>query len=302
MLTSISYIFLSTLILSLSFNVYLSYTLLLLSIVLCFITTKRSVAYLVILITCFVALFELVINFYAILYILLFFLITYLYFQDKKAIPFLKWVYFIIINIVIISSYLHIIPGFHNKLVIDKLIISKSSTPFSMYLNFDKVIIALILFINSNLFNQEKKDINSNTIAKISTVSFSFCLFFIALGGIFHLIHFDFKLPNILPIWIINNLFFVCFSEEVVFRGFLQRFFKNYLDNKEKKIPYLYIILPSLLFGIAHFKGGLLYVIFVSFIGALYGYVYDRTNKISYTAIIHFLFNLVHIILFTYPI
>lgn len=60
-------------------------------------------------------------------------------------------------------------------------------------------------------------------------------------------------------------------------------------------------MLSSLLFGLAHFKAGLAYMIFASIAGAFYGLTYQKTRRILCSILVHFGVNLIHLIFFTYP-
>ncbi|HJD61852.1 MAG TPA: CPBP family intramembrane metalloprotease [Rickettsia endosymbiont of Columbicola hoogstraali] len=95
----------------------------------------------------------------------------------------------------------------------------------------------------------------------------------------------------------INNFFFVCFSEEVFFRGFIQRTLQNLLPKQQM----LAVIITTLIFGAMHYRGGLTYIALSSIGGFFNGYTYYKTNRILCTRIVHFALNLFHILLFTYP-
>lgn len=86
-------------------------------------------------------------------------------------------------------------------------------------------------------------------------------------------------------------------AEEVFFRGFLQRTLQNLLSNRQ----ILAIIIASLIFGVAHFQGELIYISLSTICGFFYGYAYYKTGKILCSMIVHFGLNLFHILLFTYP-
>jgi hypothetical protein len=56
------------------------------------------------------------------------------------------------------------------------------------------------------------------------------------------------------------------------------------------------------IFGIDHaIKGGPVYGALAILVGLFYGIVYDQTGRIQYAWAAHYLFNLLHLILFTYP-
>ena len=187
-----------------------------------------------------------------------------------------------------------------NSLVIDKERLSPLSCPFSMYLNFDKTIAALVIYITSGLSILEKP-VDKKSIL-YTTLYLSVCAGLVSILGILTgYIKFEPKLPDILPIWVLNNLLFVCMAEEVIFRGFVQTHLKKFL-NEKTNFRTLHITITSLIFGLAHFKGGVLYVILASICGWFYGYAYERTNRILCAMLVHFGLNLIHLTLFTYPV
>jgi membrane protease YdiL (CAAX protease family) len=188
------------------------------------------------------------------------------------------------------------VPGFFNILAIDKVQLSELSVPFTMYLNFDKVIPALIIFSLSDLYILEKQE-SSGTV-KYTLLSLLLCIMIImALSLISGYVLFEPKIPSILPIWAINNFFLVCMAEEVFFRGFLQRTLQNLLPKQQ----ILAVIMGSIIHGLAHFRGGLIYIALTTICSFFPGYTYYKTNKILCSMIVHFGLNLFHILLFTYP-
>lgn len=251
-------------------------------------------------ITIISALLHGIINLESLLAILLLFGLSYTYFSYGNLSRLLKTILFLIIILLITGFLIHIIPGFANSLVIDKERLSPLSCPFSMYLNFDKTIAALVIYITSGLSILEKP-VDKKSIL-YTTFYLSLCAGFVSILGISTgYIKFEPKLPDILPIWVLNNLLFVCMAEEVIFRGFVQTHLKKFF-NKKINFQTLHITITSLIFGLAHFKGGVLYVILASICGWFYGYAYERTNRILCAMLVHFGLNLIHLTLFTYPV
>jgi membrane protease YdiL (CAAX protease family) len=84
-------------------------------------------------------------------------------------------------------------------------------------------------------------------------------------------IQWDVKWPGITGIWGLNNLFFVCFPEEVFFRGFLQTQIKAQIPTKWHYY-FSHIALSSVFFGIDHaVKGGIAYGFLTLIAGGFYG-------------------------------
>ncbi|KIJ89145.1 CPBP family intramembrane glutamic endopeptidase [Rickettsia asembonensis] len=259
-----------------------------------FCRDKRP-AYLGIGVTILAALYQGVINIIGVGALSIFTAITYAYFnlQLNKV---LKTSLFILISLCFILFAFHKVPGFFNILAINKIQLSELSIPFSMYLNFDKIMPALIIFSVSDLYILEKQE-HTNAI-RYTSLSLLLCIVIImVLSLISGYVLFEPKIPSILPIWAINNFFFVCIAEETFFRGFLQRTLQNLLPNRQ----ILAVIIASLIFGVAHFQGGLIYIALSTICGFFYGYTYYKTSKILCSMIVHFGLNLCHLLLFTYP-
>jgi uncharacterized protein len=277
----------------------LTYIFLALTVIIGFFTKNKNFFNLCIIITSLIALTQGIISLAGAGSLLFFSIICYSYFNVQNLSVFVRLILFSLILIAAAGFAFHIMPGFYNILAIDRVSLSDLSTPFSMYLNFDKVMVAIILYSFSGLYSQEKS-INKQDISQI-LISLIVCISIIfILSYLFGYIKFDPKLPSILGIWVLNNLLFVCMAEEVIFRGFIQKKLKSLLMQKTN-LSYLHIIITALIFGLVHFKGGVLYIILAAISGLIYGYIYDKTNKISCALIVHFGLNLAHLIFFTYP-
>ncbi|MFQ5923913.1 MAG: lysostaphin resistance A-like protein, partial [Anaerolineales bacterium] len=110
----------------------------------------------------------------------------------------------------------------------------------------------------------------------------------------------DVKLPDITLIWALKNLLFTCMAEEALFRGFIQKEVTTLLSGLRWGRT-AGLLLASALFGLAHFLGGVKYVLLASLAGVFYGLVYLKTNRIEASILFHFGLNLVHFLAFSYP-
>ena len=186
---------------------------------------------------------------------------------------------------------LHQIPGFDNLLVLEKTLTGSDSIPFTMYLNLDKPLIAFGLLLLAPAMLWQKTYANRQQLAIIFGLFLT--LPFIAWGvGI---VQPEFSLPNWIWVFVINNLIFTCVAEECLFRGYIQR------GLCQRFSPTVGITVASLLFGMAHFAGGALFILVATLAGLLYGLTYFWTGKLAFAVLIHFAFNLVHLMFFTYP-
>lgn len=272
----------------------IEYILLLFTSISCFLN-KKNVSIFLLLCSVVAAYIFSTIDGYGLSAIIGFYAITHVYFQQDIASKVTKTILLLIILATVILLAFHLLPGFSNALVIDRLTISSLSIPFSMYLNFDKTIAGIILFMNSRLYNNEKlPDVKSIIIS--SKLLFLCSAILMTTGMLSGYIKHDFKIPGILLLWCINNLFFVCLSEEVIFRGIIQSKLEQSSSSK-----YLPLVLASLIFGLVHFKGGFAYILLASIAGGCYGLTYQKTRRILCAMLVHFGLNLIHLIFFTYP-
>ncbi|WP_412708415.1 CPBP family intramembrane glutamic endopeptidase [Candidatus Rickettsia kedanie] len=165
-----------------------------------------------------------------------------------------------------------------------------------MYLNFDKIIPALIIFSVSDLYILEKQE-HTNAI-RYTSLSLLLCIAIImVLSLISGYALFEAKIPSILPILAINNFFFVCMAEEVFFLGcFTKNITKSFTETADFSCYYSIFNI-----WIVHFQGGLIYIALSTICWFFYGYAYYKTGKILCSMIVHFGLNLCHLLLFTYP-
>lgn len=193
----------------------------------------------------------------------------------------------------------HIFPGFHNLKVIDAVQVSEDGIPFTLHLNFDKTLVGV--FILGQLHTLVRTRTQWMDLMKQILARAPFIILTIAvLSVLLHFVRWDPKVPEILPIWAVTNLLFVCIAEEGFFRGFLQKYWGE-LWQDLRYGQAMALTFASVLFGVAHFAGGMSYVILASIAGLGYGWMYQVTGRIEASIITHFLLNLFHILLLTYP-
>ncbi|WP_235859647.1 CPBP family intramembrane glutamic endopeptidase [Photobacterium aquimaris] len=198
----------------------------------------------------------------------------------------------------IIGLVLHLYPGINNLLVLDQVNSGPLSRPFTLYFNLDKpmLIFALLLLVpnivSNNQYNWRSFSLSRSQISIIGGGLITLPLFAWAL----QLVRPELTLPSWWWIFAMNNLIFTCVAEEVLFRGYIQGFLCK------KLTPSIAIIIASVLFGLAHFSGGPLFIIIATLAGILYGLSYYWTRKITIAIVVHFAFNLLHLVFFTYPL
>ena len=193
----------------------------------------------------------------------------------------------------------HLIPGFNNWKIADNVSLTETSLPYSMYLNMDKTLVGLaILSLGFPLVKSLKEW--SSVLRSILPIFLVGLIVLASVSQISGYTHWDFKFPNLFFVWALINLIFTCVSEEAFFRGFLQKnLFKILRGYKYGNI--LSLITVSILFGLAHFAGGFKYVILSAIAGIVYGYAYQKTERIEASILCHFGVNTFHFIFLTYP-
>jgi len=102
--------------------------------------------------------------------------------------------------------------------------------------------------------------------------------------------------PEWLGAFMLANLFFVSLAEEALFRGYIQQRLSQLLGNKQA------LLIAAALFGLAHFAGGLLLVFFAFLTGIIYGLAWLWSGRLWVSTLVHFAFNLLHLLFFTYPV
>lgn len=196
--------------------------------------------------------------------------------------------------------YLHMIPGFYNLCLVNKVRLCADCVPYSLYLNTNKILIGTLLLAYSyHHFNRQFEEWKQSFQNILVPLCFVVCILLMG-AAIFDYVKVEFKLPSMLIPWVIVNLLFACVAEEAFFRGFIQKEL-SHTFHSIKGGSWIALGIASVLFGCAHYQGGIIYVILATLAGMGYGFVYQRNGKIESSIFLHFLVNLVHFIGFSYP-
>ncbi|KQZ27650.1 CPBP family intramembrane glutamic endopeptidase [Duganella sp. Root1480D1] len=187
----------------------------------------------------------------------------------------------------------HAVPGYDNPLLLKDVRLSASSAPYTLYANFDKGVVGLVLLVffcqRASSWLDLAKALRSQALAFAGLL----CAV-LGVGWAIGFVHPDFKLSPFLPLFAVINLLFVCVAEEAFFRGVIQGQLARFGDA-------LAVAVAGLLFGAAHLAGGWQIAVLASVAGLGYALLYARTRRIEVPIAVHFLLNLVHFIAFTYP-
>lgn len=209
--------------------------------------------------------------------------------QKTKPVYYLGWS---VVIIWCVMLFVHVIPGFNNLQVLDKVTAGPLSAPFSMYLNLDKplALFALFLAYPFLLGGEAKGRVKPALLVMILLLSL------LPIAAMLGALKPELSLPSWWWLFALNNLILTCVAEEALFRGFVQQSFSRRFDWR------LGLVIASILFGLAHFAGGPLLIVFATLAGLGYGLVFHFTGRLWCAVLAHFLFNFCHLVFFTYPI
>ncbi|MDX7924029.1 CPBP family intramembrane glutamic endopeptidase [Aeromonas media] len=187
---------------------------------------------------------------------------------------------------------LHLVPGFDNLKVLDRVQAGPASVPFTLYLNLDKPLIFFGLLLAWPALLGPGGAIRWRPLALLILPLAALLITAWQLGALKP----EVGLPHWWWLFAFNNLLFTCVAEEALFRGLIQQ------GVASRSKPWLGLLVASLLFGAAHLAGGPLLVLFAALAGACYGLAFLLSGRLGVAIAIHFLFNFAHLALFTYPL
>lgn len=202
-------------------------------------------------------------------------------------------------GVLALALAMHKLPGFHNPILIDKVVLSQGAAPFTQYANFDKGAVGLILLalLCQRVTSWAELAGVLRRTAPVLALTLLATLGFAVAAGV---VGIDIKLTRQAITFVTINLAFTVVAEEAFFRGFLQARLAKALA-RFRWGAWLAVAVSALLFGAAHLGGGLLYGILATIAGLGYAWAYQRTQRIEAAIVVHIALNTVHFIAFTYP-
>lgn len=193
----------------------------------------------------------------------------------------------------------HLAPGFNNIKVFDGIQLSAEAYPYVMYFNTDKTIVGVLILMLLHpiikKFNQWPAVFKDTLPIAMLTVSAM-----IILGLMSGFVSYSPKWPSELLLWAPTNLLLVCVCEEALYRGFVQKQLTHAFGNFRWGVA-ISLVIASILFGLSHFRGGPMYMMFCAMAGLTFGWAYHKTQRIEASILAHFSLNFVHFCLFSYP-
>lgn len=188
---------------------------------------------------------------------------------------------------------LHWLPGFNNLRILNAVQAGPHSIAFTLYYNFDKALVpfVLLLALPGLFYRRPDKRVSSLHWLLLALSVPLLLLVALAAGGL--------RIEPHYPAWFwqfaLANLFFVSLAEEALFRGYLQQRLMTFLK------PWAALLVTAVIFGLMHYAGGGLMVIFASLAGVIYGLAWLWSGRVWVATLFHFALNILHLLLFTYP-
>ncbi|SDA40789.1 hypothetical protein SAMN03159443_00386 [Pseudomonas sp. NFACC15-1] len=215
----------------------------------------------------------------------------------QREMPLGRFLGHVLFLVMALALAMHWMPGFFNGRAIPAQRLTDDAARFAMYLNQDKPLIGFWLLLACPWI-VGRRSLRLSVQATALGLALSAVL---ALGGamLLGMIHWAPKWPDHAWMWVLNNLLLVTLVEEALFRGYIQgglsRRFKHLRQGDN-----LALLLASLLFGLVHAGAGWQWVLLSGLAGVGYGLAY-RFGGLGAAIATHFLLNLLHFALFTYP-
>ncbi|WP_108125091.1 CPBP family intramembrane glutamic endopeptidase [Saccharospirillum mangrovi] len=194
------------------------------------------------------------------------------------------------------ALFAHAVPGYQGLVVVADTALKANSLPSSLYVNYDKVLVAwsLLAFVplfKTSLYARPLRWSFATVPALVIAIAVP-----LALAWQHGLIDWQPGLSAVFWIFAGTNLLNTCIAEELLFRGVLQ-------GRLQRKLgPWPALVLAAALFGLAHIAGGWSYVAVVTLAGLGYGLAYLWTGHLIASVATHWALNLAHFALFTYPL
>jgi len=213
-----------------------------------------------------------------------------------------RFVLVVITFVISLGLLVHKFPGFDNIPILQKVQISPGAYPFNLWLNFDKPFVGLFVLALGFPLVATLRDF-SKLMRSAIPLALGGIAIMIVLALYFGQVRFDPKLPKIFWFFAIENLIFVSIIEEAFWRGFVQKEFFRWFGEKGIVASTASVLITALLFTALHYfwVPSLPFLLLVFVASVIYGSIYQFTRALEASILCHWLFNITHFLLFTYP-
>lgn len=193
--------------------------------------------------------------------------------------------------------FLHLLPGFHNPRVIAPAPLTPDATPYDMYLNMDKPLVAfwVVLAMTPAMAAASARATLSAALSACAAAVLACLGCALALG----VVGWAPKWPASGWIWLLNNALLVTLAEEALFRGYVQQRLSE-IWSRRAWGAWAALAAAAALFGLAHYAGGWQWMLLAGLAGAAYGAAY-KYGGLGAAVLAHLGLNAAHFGLFTYP-
>ncbi|RRZ89920.1 CPBP family intramembrane glutamic endopeptidase [Erwinia sp. 198] len=192
-----------------------------------------------------------------------------------------------------VALMLHLVPGFNNLRIVSGVQVGPESAPFTFYYNFDKALIPFVLLgCLPTLLKRPAAPPANRLWWLVLLLSMPTLLLIATLAGGLRV---ELHHPAWLGAFMLANLFFVALAEETLFRGYVQQRLSQGLGNVWA------LLITAVLFGLAHVAGGPMLAFFAALTGVIYGLAWLWSGRVWVSTLVHFAFNLLQLLFFTYP-
>jgi hypothetical protein len=192
------------------------------------------------------------------------------------------------------GCFLHVVPGFDNPVLRDRVMVSPDGLPYTQYLNLDKGLAGLVLlglYVPHVVAADRGPRPLGAWLARVMVVIAATLAVSLALGYL----RWDPKLPAWTTSWAGVMLVLTVLPEEAAFRGVIQ----TAATRRWGTAPG--ILVAGVAFGLAHAAGGPAYVLAASVAGLGYSWIFATTGSLAAAVLAHAGLNIVHLLFFTYP-
>ena len=195
---------------------------------------------------------------------------------------------------------LSLLPGFNRVELVAPVVLSAQAAPYAIAVGFPKVVTGIVILgLINPLLVQSWRELGHVLVRALPVYAVTAVvgMLFVVLMGYSS---FAPKWTALFLLFAPINLFFTCLAEEAFFRGFVQHELAN-IGTRRALATGIALVAAAILFGLAHFAGGLIYVIAAAIAGLGYGWAFMRDQRIEASMCVHFGVNATHFLLFVYP-